>query len=272
MSRPRISPPKPVPDPAVAVAGGPRLAPAPAVEGALAVALAPSYSSIREQATVWHLDGRAWSIDPDGPKAVRVLWQGAAPELWAAGEGGAIWRRVRGKWLVLVAGKPSPEPHAYAISSDGADGVWIVGTTLKRCRAGKCVTWESQIPSNIFPLVSVWSTSARNAYAVMGATGLTTDSQQRVGTDLGPSPALTAWDGKTWKAIDTEGMPWLAAVTATGPDDVWALGWNGLVLHFDGKRWETSAVRELSSPTHIFALDKVVRVVGENGKVLRLSR
>lgn len=40
-------------------------------------------------------------------------------------------------------------------------------------------------------------------------------------------------------------VPWLLDIHGTGPDDVWAVGFTGVVLHFDGKGW-TQTVDDFS--------------------------
>lgn len=55
-------------------------------------------------------------------------------------------------------------------------------------------------------------------------------------------PRALHWDGSTWESSDIPDIPRgrLVAVTATAPDDVWAVGSDdraGLVLHFDGRSW-----------------------------------
>lgn len=47
---------------------------------------------------------------------------------------------------------------------------------------------------------------------------------------------LWHWDGKAWALVD-ERWTNLTNIGGSGADDVWAVGWNGVILHYDGKGW-----------------------------------
>lgn len=54
---------------------------------------------------------------------------------------------------------------------------------------------------------------------------------------VGWNGALLHFDGARWSADDTGTAATLNAIYGLGPNDIWAAGEGGTVLHFDGARW-----------------------------------
>lgn len=80
--------------------------------------------------------------------------------------------------------------------------------------------------------LSVWGPSADRVYVAGGAPG---------------AGRLETWDGSNWSTISLpSGTPLLNWVYGTGPDDVYAVGEAGTILHFDGSSWtaESSTTTE----------------------------
>ncbi|HEX4461762.1 MAG TPA: hypothetical protein VIA18_27465, partial [Polyangia bacterium] len=54
----------------------------------------------------------------------------------------------------------------------------------------------------------------------------------------GESGTLLRGDGKKWRALDVgAATKWLTRVAGRSADDVWAAGWGGVVVHWNGKTW-----------------------------------
>jgi photosystem II stability/assembly factor-like uncharacterized protein len=119
---------------------------------------------------------------------------------------------------------------------------------------------EAHTPSGRI-LYSVWGTSATNAYAV-GFDGATSRS------------LILAFDGVSWEPVAGTSLADTAfhGVWGSGPDDVFAVGTAGAILHFDGSSWvllpgpSSESLRGCwgSGPTRVFA-------VGEGGTAIRFD-
>jgi archaellum component FlaF (FlaF/FlaG flagellin family) len=57
---------------------------------------------------------------------------------------------------------------------------------------------------------------------------------------VGAEGTIVHWDGSAWKQVPSSTRSWLSGVWASGPDDAWAVGAFGTVLHWNGVRWTTS--------------------------------
>ena len=76
--------------------------------------------------------------------------------------------------------------------------------------------------------------------AVLSFWGQSTDDLFAVGGDLGdPGEELILhYDGATWSRMQAD-APTLWWVHGFGPDDVWAVGEHGTIVHYDGSGWTT---------------------------------
>jgi hypothetical protein len=61
----------------------------------------------------------------------------------------------------------------------------------------------------------------------------------------------------------------ILAVWAHGPDDVWAVGTDGLVLHFDGTFWDRQPIGTDESFVAVHGAGRTVWIAGANGTLLR---
>jgi hypothetical protein len=73
------------------------------------------------------------------------------------------------------------------------------------------------------------------------------------------NPLLAHWDGASWTlrtAADLHlTLGSLEAVDATAPDNVWAVGQYGLVLHWDGQAWKQVALPESMVYASLYGVD-----------------
>lgn len=106
-------------------------------------------------------------------------------------------------------------------------------------------TWQvvpTVDPSNSTSLNAVSARTATDAWAV--------GFVQLPGDDLGKAMLTERWDGTRWRPVATPNIPRvdekLLAVSATGPNDAWAVGsmnpigaatTNPIAAHWDGKAW-----------------------------------
>ncbi|GAA3839173.1 hypothetical protein GCM10022243_01980 [Saccharothrix violaceirubra] len=89
------------------------------------------------------------------------------------------------------------------------------------------------------------------------------------------APLILRWTGTAWRVEDLPGIAAaasLAGISATGPDDVWAVGNSAgrpLVLHWDGTRWHLRTPPAIPWAKAVLALaPDDVHVVGAGPDVL----
>ncbi|MFN8472152.1 MAG: hypothetical protein U0822_08190 [Anaerolineae bacterium] len=75
---------------------------------------------------------------------------------------------------------------------------------------------------------------------------------------VGEEGVILHWEGSRWRQADSPVQTALKAVAAAATDDVWAVGEGGVILHFDGDRW-----RNWSSPTRADLLAVAVVSTGD---------
>jgi hypothetical protein len=82
--------------------------------------------------------------------------------------------------------------------------------------------------------------------------------------------ALRSTDGKTWNQLDTGVASILRGVYGTTSQDVYAVGMDGTMLHFDGGSWTPFAAPSAVSLFALTIVDGDLFVVGDGGLRARL--
>ncbi len=149
-------------------------------------------------------------------------------------------------WKIVPSPSTGTLNQLNAAVAIGGTDAWAVGTTGLPDFNSQGVTlhwngrtWQS-IPSPIPPgaafvnLLGVAATSSNDVWAV----GRWGDA-----ANLTVNPLLLHWNGSRWRIVATpslSGGATFQAVTAIAPDDVWAVGQNGVITlaeHWDGQSW-----------------------------------
>jgi hypothetical protein len=154
------------------------------------------------------------------------------------------------------------------VSAAAGDNVWVIGsnpccwkevTPRSLAWHWNGVTWRSFATPRLrraYPdIAAVAGVDSRDAWAVGTARNFIVSPSGRHWP--GPDEALIEhWDGSRWAVVPTPqlGESRLGAVSAAGPDNVWAVGstyghdglsrrdpqgWRPLLLHWDGVAWHT---------------------------------
>lgn len=193
---------------------------------------------------------------------VRGFAARSTSDIWAVGIGrgpredqGRIAHWNGAQWTAIAPRSAGGHPDALnGVAEINPSDVWVVGfsggvggldeaTLVQRWDGSNWTTMPTPNPA-LFrnELDGVAALSATDVWAV----GYYKD-------DAAPARALVEhWTGSAWRLIDapSPGKYWnqLAAVTATGPDDIWAVGWQQsdgpfepLIEHWDGKVWSLVA-------------------------------
>jgi hypothetical protein len=117
--------------------------------------------------------------------------------------------------------EPSALPDAGERSDAGAEALACPAVPITAQCDGSGVCWKNPRPLATQPLVDVWSRGC-TAWAV------------------GPGGMLLERASTGWKRHDAgyAAQGDLLALAGTDTDDVWAVGANATLLHFDGERWQ----------------------------------
>lgn len=226
------------------------------------------------ETVIQHWDGETWKRVPSpngatGPGAVNELHGLVAvspTDAWAVGEyteslpisdgnpARVLIERWDGTtWSVVPAPNPSAgENRLNAVAAAGVDDVWAVGLASVGTRAATLVEhWDGRRWS-VVPTPDLTSGESGESGASLDAIAVVSPRDiWAVGSQ--PSGVLIEhWDGTAWTVADApqpEDHGFLTDVDASGPDDVWTVGWTTsdgirneatppVVMRFDGARWE----------------------------------
>ena len=180
-----------------------------------------------------------WVAGSDVGAGPLVLhWDGAAWERRVTGTSGDLW------WVHAMAGGP--------VFLGGEGGVIV------RYQDGSFERMTTPADTGI--VFGIWAAAEDDVYAVGGYGG--------------GNGFLWHWEGSVWTPIalpDHEGQS-VFKVWGTGPDDVWACGFGGILYHFDGDAWarvESTTTRTLLT---LHAIEGEAVAVGGQGTGVLVER
>jgi hypothetical protein len=231
------------------------------------------------QGFVLHWDGQSWTMTPVfNGNGISDLVMVSAHDGWALAGGSYAMLRWDGQsWRVVSSRRQWGLGRTQFLAAN--DGWGVAGTYT----SGMIVRWDGRtwqqqawLPVNYLAGLAVRSTTdgwAIGGYGYTGSffhwdgqtwtqtTGPISDTvlQDLVmfspidGWAVGGGVCFTCqdtgkifrWDGNSWQFFQGA-VRYLWAVDGAAPDDVWAVGQNGLILHWDGANWTSVA-----SPTTV---------------------
>lgn len=209
---------------------------------------------------------------PSGLRYPQALAPITANDIWVVGNShpsitadiaAAHW--TGSSWTLFSPPKPrTGDDEVTTNELNGADGVasddvWAVGTYSVGYSTTKTLvehwngsTWRVVASPNAGTstsnmLASVDALSGTNAWAV-GSSWTSTSP----GTDAERKTLIERWNGTSWSVVESPNPASfgnaLLGVAATGPNNVWAVGWKisdqglqSLILHYDGTAWTETA-------------------------------
>jgi hypothetical protein len=223
---------------------------------------------------IQHFDGSAWRIVPspnvpnDTHSELYAVSAASADDVWAVGgtHDGTLpsrtliqhWNGTR--WTIV----PSPSPanqlnELRGVAALSANDVWAVGYTSGI---------ETQEPIDTLILhwdgVSWTRVESPNitggANELFGIAAISANDIWSVGY-AGGAPLSMHWNGSTWSIAPMRVRPglggeWLAAVSGSASNDVWAVGTgrgfftnrpSATIRHWDGTRWKEKVCYAASS-------------------------
>jgi len=199
-----------------------------------------------------HYDGSSWSKSPL-PGTVfggtlQAVWGSAKDDVYAAGwdrSSSIIFHRQGGKWIQSQKGN---KDYSSFYGLAGGDGqVTAVGARLAFHHDG--ASWKD---------LSAPKTNMRGVWLADGAATIVGD-QGRI---------FRARDGKL-EEVSSGYRDSLDAVWGSGDNNVYAVGYGGRVLHFDGSKWKAQQVPTTEHLRGIWGTSADdVHVVGDRGTIL----
>ena len=203
-------------------------------------------------------DGIDWSVVTGFPgiKNNYGIWGTGPSDVFIVGDSGTIHHYDGAEWNSMTSTTTKRLRDIWGISASDIYSVGENGTILKYNGTNWGVVTP---PANTPTLQAVWGTSGSNVFAVGGPSA----------TDLpGTTPVILHYDGISWNS-QVAGQK-LHGIKGSADDDIYAVGENGLILHFDGSLW-----REMQHWLTTVTLRDIwccssdnVLVVGDYGTVL----
>ncbi len=169
---------------------------------------------------IYHHDGTGWAIEVSGVvEDLNRVWAANPDEAWAVGRRGTMIHRQAGTWQPVAL---STDHELNGVWGTAADRVWAVGT-FGTVLAWDGLSWTEEPSEGGSIFMDLWGWPATDAYWIVG------------------NWAVLQRQADQWNRIDLPGgMPQLTALDGTGPDDIWAVGEAGNVMHHDGTGWRDS--------------------------------
>jgi hypothetical protein len=213
------------------------------------------YSYSRNVGTAVHWDGMQWTAAIGGVAApIFAVWGSDATNVWTAGVGGNIRRRVGSNWVAENSGTTSP--LYQGMWGSGPDDVWAAGwrgTIVHRDANG----WTVAPALTTKDLWGLWGSGRDDAWAVGAggtilrltpsgwstfASGTTSHLDCVWGSGANDvwavGETVLHWNGgPTWTSVPAGTTKFLDGVWASGPNDAWAVGEVGTIRRWNGTEW-----------------------------------
>jgi hypothetical protein len=218
-------------------------------------------------------DGAAWTVSrtvdrPGSENELLGVAMVATDDVWAVGRttnhsrgvtitliehfDGTSWHLVKSPNVSTAFGQAN---YLTSVTALAADDVWAAGWAITPGQSGIEILVEHWNGSK-WQVAPSPSPPGADQFAV-GIAATSPDDIWAVGSDQSGTASrnLAAhWDGTAWSIVPTPniggGSPpdnFLEAVTAIGPDDAWAVGWENnigglnkqrsITMHWDGSSW-----------------------------------
>jgi hypothetical protein len=229
---------------------------------------------------LYQRSGASWThvvLPAMGGSGVWAVWGSARTDVWAVGGGafdhwdGASWadQTPAGEYLPInaISGRSSSDVVAVGASGtiyqyDGTSWTQVTGITTQTLRgAWVGSTGEAYAVGDAGTILhrqsGVWTASTSGVTSFFGVWGDATD------VFIAGTTGLLQRSGASWNAVTLPGgAQILDDVWGLSPTDIYAAGYAGQILHFDGATWSA-----LSSPT----TQPLERLGGSAGDVLAVG-
>lgn len=199
------------------------------------------------------------AFDATDEGAFLSVWGPTADEIWAVGgqpDSGVIWRFDGTDW---AAAAPPAGPLLNWVHGAG-DVRWFVGNEGRALRRGATGLFEEIDTGIDAPLWGVFAVSPDEAWAVGG---------EAVDDGNPDDPVLARYQNGAWARVELPEIDRdfraLFKVWGTGPNDVYAVGSKGVILHWDGVVWTQEGSGTGEDLISLFGVGGDVAIVGGRG-------
>ncbi|MGE0871140.1 MAG: WD40/YVTN/BNR-like repeat-containing protein [Kofleriaceae bacterium] len=212
-----------------------------------------------------HFDGSNWKLVATSPRELTGV-SSAGGQLWVSSRDGVVLQLAGGS-LTEVSSSNYDWSSVAAISSTD---VWVVGSlsdsSAKAAHFDGSV-WTPVAFGDIYDLrwrfLSVSATAANAVWAV-GSDGNNGSISDTTG------PLVASYDGIDWtlhKNLPTS--KYLRSVWARTANDVWAVGDDGVIVHYDGQSWTVSPSGVTHQLLAVTGVGSTVWAAGAGGVLLK---
>ena len=257
--------------------------------------------AVGAQGKIFAREEGTWSeMTSPTSQGLEAVWGTHPLDVWAVGRSGyaAHWNGV--EWLradtpvtaLIAAVWGDSESHYLAAGSGGTLLSWngsswesVASGTANNLRALASVgaeVWTSGAAGTILRFNGLgWGAAPIEGIpnAEGGEDPITEEllgiwmASAEDGWAVGDNGRILHWDGKRWNIVETEWTTALRGIYGVASNDVWAVGTAGHIIHWNGEEWEEVETETIAT---LYAIHgdgaEHVIVVGDLGTVLRLER
>jgi hypothetical protein len=208
----------------------------------------PSSSTATVHNTV--LPGTWRSVASPTTKNLKGIWAAAPDNVYAVGEAGTIIRWNGSSWSTVT---PITSANLNAIWGSNPNNIWVAGDTGTILHWDG-MTWSMAASSTSRNLTSVWGSDASNVLMTGGG-----------GAGAG---SIIWWAGSYWSVVPYVYDSFLS-MTGFNQTDVWAVGYGGIIRHWSGVAWVSSASGTTRALYSVWgSSSNNIWVVGDAGTIL----
>lgn len=191
--------------------------------------------------TLVQWDGKQWNSDSPNTTTYDLMgvWSPGNGEVWAVTRSGTIqhWDPMNKMWGAIspFGIDDTTAPDLFGIWGSGPSDIWVVGDLVPGALHGTLLhydgtNWNPDNSAPAVPLYAVWGANQDDVWVMGGRFGTGPVALHNTGSSTG---------GADWMQV-TSGVPSgenLRGVFGTSSMDVWAVGDDGMVIHWDGTTW-----------------------------------
>jgi hypothetical protein len=193
-------------------------------------------------------DGPWEPIDTHSQDVLQAVWMAGSNAAFAVGGNGTTLRYDGADWSTMES---PPAEWLFGLTGTGADDVTAVGShTMLRYDGDH---WSAATRGAVSSLRDVWCSDSGDAIAV----GVDGNAFRRT--------------GDVWTTMEFPTNRNMFAVFGTPDGHVFAAGFGGYVLHYDGSSWKTELNLGVSYYDIWGTSATEVWVVGDQGRIIRRS-
>ncbi|HYO48500.1 MAG TPA: hypothetical protein VEW94_01510, partial [Chloroflexia bacterium] len=203
-------------------------------------------SHLARRTLIMHWDGTSWSIipSPNPSSAGNALFEVdgiSTNDIWAVG--GSTESALTLHWDGVTWGVvPSPKAGEYsnleAVAAISADDVWAVGSYYAdNAVRGLIEHWDGT-QWNVIPSADIGDVDVERFIGVVAIRPDDIWAVGNYGSFESPEVLIEHWDGTRWTRSPSISPYALAdslsldALTATSPDDIWAVGIDAIIMRY----------------------------------------